>query len=79
MLFRKDFTARIKLLTKPNKKLRVQEISSLASKSWNQQPSEVKQFFEILYMAAKKTHQLCYPNYKYSPEKKEIFKERKGQ
>ncbi|CAG8439117.1 9263_t:CDS:2 [Funneliformis caledonium] len=71
MLFRKDFTAGIKLLPMhDNKKLCVQEISSLASKSWKQQPPEVKQFFEILRMAAKETHNLHYPNYRYRPERK---------
>ncbi|CAI2170448.1 16159_t:CDS:1 [Funneliformis geosporum] len=71
MLFRKDFTAGTKFLTRnDNKKLRMQDISTLASHSWRQQPSEVKQFFEILRMAAKETHNLYYPNYQYRPEKK---------
>ncbi|RIA99646.1 hypothetical protein C1645_730726 [Glomus cerebriforme] len=69
MLFRKDFTAKIKIFSKINK-LRVQDISSLASNSWKQQPPQVKQFFDILHISAKEIHNVIYPDYKFRPERK---------
>ncbi|GBC03235.1 hypothetical protein RclHR1_05020012 [Rhizophagus clarus] len=71
LLFRKDYTAMIKKLQPENKnKFRIQDISSMASESWKKQPAQVKQFFEILGVTAKKAHRLIFPNYKFTPERK---------
>jgi hypothetical protein len=70
LLFLKDYTAMIKLQPENNKKHRIQDISTMASKSWSNQPPPVKQFFEILSVSAKKAHGLLFPNYKFRPERR---------
>ncbi|CAB4391718.1 unnamed protein product [Rhizophagus irregularis] len=68
LIFLKDFTAKIK--TESNVKLCIKDISSMASKSWSNQPPQVKQFFEILGVSAKQVHTLIFPGYKFRPERK---------
>lgn len=70
LLFLKDFTAMIKLHAKSNDKFRIQDISSMASKSWGNQPPQVKQFFEVLGVSAKQAHTFFFPGYKFRPERK---------
>lgn len=70
LLFLRDYTAMIKLQPENKTKFRIQDISSMASDSWKKQPLQVKQFFEILGVSAKKAHKLIFPNYKFTPERK---------
>ncbi|RGB29710.1 hypothetical protein C1646_745231 [Rhizophagus diaphanus] len=56
--------------TESEVKLCIKDISSMASKSWGNQPPQVKRFFEILGVSAKQVHNLMFPGYKFRPERK---------
>src|SRR4051794_13117241 len=70
ILFKKDLTARLKR-EKPSfaKKLQLSDSSKIAKSVWDTQPSEVKQFFQVLYFACVEKHKEMYPNYKYCPKR----------
>ncbi|KAG9285539.1 hypothetical protein G9A89_006527 [Geosiphon pyriformis] len=75
ILFRKDFQAK-NSLEFPRKSLKIQDISKFASKAWQDQSVEVKQFFGILQKMAVEQHHLMHPEYKFNPKKKVSY--RKG-
>ncbi|CAG8669544.1 5102_t:CDS:2 [Ambispora gerdemannii] len=70
IIFRKDYEAKLRLLN-PNTTYKFQDISKECGAEWRLQPSEVKKYFDLLQRIAFKKHKLMYPNYKYSPKKKE--------
>ncbi|CAJ0644100.1 7438_t:CDS:2 [Entrophospora sp. SA101] len=61
-----DYNAKLKAESQMTN-LNNREKSKLIANIWNSQSSEVKQFFQILSMAANVKHKLTYPNYVYKP------------
>ncbi|KAF5377093.1 hypothetical protein D9615_010554 [Tricholomella constricta] len=55
------------------------EISGMASKSWKSATPEVKAYWKERADAAKVTHELLYPDYRYQPTRKEDKPKRKPQ
>ncbi|RIA99649.1 hypothetical protein C1645_811231 [Glomus cerebriforme] len=78
ILFKKDLTARLKR-DNPEyaKRLLLCENSRLAKATWENSSSEVKQFFQVLYLACVEKHKQLYPGYKYSPKNLKSPKKRK--
>ncbi|CAG8522183.1 12015_t:CDS:1 [Ambispora gerdemannii] len=75
IIFRKDYEAKLRLLN-PNATYKIQDISKEYGAEWRSQPSEVNKYFDLLQRIAFEKHKLAYPNYKYSPKKKEsVFRE----
>ncbi|CAG8656072.1 15139_t:CDS:1 [Cetraspora pellucida] len=71
ILFRKDYTARVRRKEpRRAKSMKTQEFSKEASEKWEEQSTEVKRFFTILAEVATERHKMMYPEYKYEPEKK---------
>ncbi|CAG8439099.1 9261_t:CDS:2 [Funneliformis caledonium] len=69
ILFRKDLLAKIKNESpKFAKTLRSPEHSKTAKIIWESQPNEVKQFFQVLYLACIEKHKKMYPKYHYIPK-----------
>ncbi|GBC03233.1 hypothetical protein RclHR1_05020010 [Rhizophagus clarus] len=68
IIFRNDYSARIKT---QSSNMTVAKISRIVSQAWKNQPASVLQFFEILSMVSYQRHRNMYPNYKYAPQKKE--------
>ncbi|CAG8845968.1 3501_t:CDS:1, partial [Racocetra persica] len=72
ILYRKDYTARIKK-ENPNraKLMKTQDFSKEASYNWDSQSTDVKQFFTVLADTVNTIHKATYPGYVYEPEKRE--------
>ncbi|CAI2170240.1 10289_t:CDS:1 [Funneliformis geosporum] len=69
ILFRKDLVAKIKNeFPEFAKNLRSPEHSKTAKTIWEIQPNEVKQFFQVLYLACIEKHKEMYPKYQYVPK-----------
>ncbi|CAG8688633.1 14011_t:CDS:1 [Dentiscutata erythropus] len=75
MLFRKNYQAKLKSLGVKN--TTIGEVSSWASKIWEEQPTPVKNYFEIAAEAAKEIHKEKDPTYRYSPKKNRKTKSNK--
>ncbi|CAG8464676.1 13483_t:CDS:1 [Ambispora gerdemannii] len=72
IIFRKDYVAKLRLLN-PNATYQIQDISKECGVEWKSQPSEVKEYFDLIQRIAFEIHKIMYPNYKYSPKKKDVF------
>jgi len=69
ILFKKDLMAKWKLnnFSDSDKKLQLSDYSKKAKATWESQSNEVKQYFQILYIACVEKHKEIFPNYKYLP------------
>ncbi|CAG8552707.1 5799_t:CDS:2 [Acaulospora morrowiae] len=70
VLFRKDYEASQRMQF-PEKALKMKTVSTDAGDVWRNQSSQVKRYFEILSRLAHEYHKAMYPNYKYTPKKKQ--------
>ncbi|CAG8508297.1 264_t:CDS:2 [Paraglomus occultum] len=76
MIFRKDFEARYKL-EHPDERLSTTCYTKMATEAWNKLPGQTKRYFIYLQREAEKWHKRTYPNYKFSPKKKERIRKKK--
>ncbi|GBC03232.1 hypothetical protein RclHR1_05020009 [Rhizophagus clarus] len=68
ILFKRDLTARLRLESQES--LTIVKLSKLAKATWENLSNEVRQFFQILYLACIEKHKQLYPGYRYSPKKR---------
>ncbi|CAI2167514.1 15364_t:CDS:2 [Funneliformis geosporum] len=69
IIFRTDYAEKVKNFYHP-KKISIRLISQLASIQWQVETTTVKSFFQILADMYLQRHKIKYPNYKYSPNRR---------